>query len=303
MDFGNVIYQGVADRNNKKDLKAYFVREYKKAERDFFYNPETFFPPLWELMKNCRTAIEKEFAESVEQFKLNIEKAKKGQMRFALPIASHVPFQEIDTAAYQKEQNEIHYELWSKQFDEFTIYKVHCSFHFRKLFLGDIELIESKLRDAQQQITGAHQQTEIKNAQTSIEIKPVFKPDGIQQLYDILREFFSSEQQTELRQILETGGNVSEKLLFKSNGNRLTDTFKKLIEHDIITGCHKRHLINWIISNFTFLHQGHAKTFVYDTVEKTISRNFYPCKSPLIEIKHGQIERVEHPRKRKKNNS
>jgi hypothetical protein len=62
MDFGNVIYQGVADRNNKKDLKAHFVREYKKAERDFFYTPETFFPPLWELMKNCRTAIEKKFA-------------------------------------------------------------------------------------------------------------------------------------------------------------------------------------------------------------------------------------------------
>ena len=41
------------------------------------------------------------------------------------------------------------------------------------------------------------------------------------------------------------------------------------------------------------------KEFVYDTVEKTISRNYYPCKSPLIEVKKGQIQRVEQPRTKK----
>jgi hypothetical protein len=37
-----------------------------------------------------------------------------------------------------------------------------------------------------------------------------------------------------------------------------------------------------------------VKSFVFDTVEKTISRNHYPCKSPLIEIKSGQIQKVEN---------
>jgi hypothetical protein len=85
-------------------------------------------------------------------------------------------------------------------------------------------------------------------------------------------------------------------MLFKDSGNRLTDTFKKLIEHDFITGCQKQDLINWIISNFTFTHQNRAKAFIYDTVEKTISRNDSPCKSPLIEIKNGQIQKVVQPR-------
>ncbi len=143
------------------------------------------------------------------------------------------------------------------------------------------------------------QQTETKTEQETIEMKPVLKPEAVQMVFDILKDFFSPEQQTELKQIIETGNKANKKLLFKGNGNRLTDTFKKLIEHDFITGCQKQDLINWIISNFTFTQQNKVKAFVYDTVEKTISRNYYPCKSPLIEIKSGQIQRIEQPRTKK----
>lgn len=142
-------------------------------------------------------------------------------------------------------------------------------------------------------------QTETKTEQETIEMKPVLKPEVVQMVFDILKDFFSPEQQTELKQIIETGNKASNKLLFKGTGNRLTDTFKKLIEHDFITGCQKQDLINWIISNFTFTQQNKVKAFIYDTVEKTISRNFYPCKSPLIEIKNGQIQRFEQPRTKK----
>jgi hypothetical protein len=144
-----------------------------------------------------------------------------------------------------------------------------------------------------------HQQTETKTEQETIELKPVLKPEAVQIVFDILKDFFSPEHQTELKKIIETGNNPSSKLHFKANGNRLTDTFKKLIEHNFITGCRKQDLINWIISNFTFTQQNKVKPFIYDTVEKTISRNYYPCKSPLIEIKNGQIQKDEQPRKRK----
>ena len=146
------------------------------------------------------------------------------------------------------------------------------------------------------------QEVENKTEQNAIEIKPIVKPEAVQAVFDILKDFFSPENQNEFRKVIETGNNASNKLLFKGSGNRLTDTFKKLIEHDFITGCQKQDLIRWIISNFTFTQQNKAKAFIYDTVEKTISRNYYPCKSPLIEIKNGQIQRVEQPRKRKKSN-
>lgn len=145
------------------------------------------------------------------------------------------------------------------------------------------------------------QQAETKTEQETIELKPVFKPEVLKIVFDILKDFFSLEHQTEFKKVIETGNKASKKLLFKGNGNRLTDTFKKLIEHDFITGCQKQDLINWIISNFTFTQQNKVKAFIYDTVEKTISRNDNPCKSPLIKIENGQIQKVEAPRTKKYN--
>lgn len=165
----------------------------------------------------------------------------------------------------------------------------------KALSLQLCELIKAKQIEA-----ATKQQThETKAEQETIEMKPVLKPEAVQMVFDILKDFFSPEQQAELKQIIKTGNKANNKLLFNGTGNRLTDTFKKLIEHDFITGCQKQDLINWIISNFTFTQQNKMKAFIYDTVEKTISRNFYPCKSPLIEIKNGQIQRVEQPRTKK----
>ena len=148
------------------------------------------------------------------------------------------------------------------------------------------------------ELTYSIQNDEIK-AENKIESKPALKPEAVQIVFDILKDFFSPEQQIELKRVIEWGDNANGKLLFKGNGNRLTDTFKKLIEHDFIAGCQKQDLIKWVISNFTYANRNTMKEFVYDTVEKTISRNYYPCKSPLIEVKKGQIQRVEQPRTKK----
>ena len=140
------------------------------------------------------------------------------------------------------------------------------------------------------------QANNIPTIQQTIEIKPALKPEAVQIVFGIIKDFFSPEQQPELKRVLETGENAGEKLLFRGNGNRLTDTFKKLIEHDFIPGCQKKDLIKWIISNFTFIYRNEKRDFIYDTVEKIISRNDNPCKSPLIEIKDGQIQKVNQPR-------
>ncbi|MBK8451685.1 MAG: hypothetical protein IPL42_17395 [Saprospiraceae bacterium] len=140
------------------------------------------------------------------------------------------------------------------------------------------------------------QPTNPETEKETIESKPVFISEAVQTVFEIIKDFFSYEQQAELKQLLETGTVPSKKLLFMGNSNRLTDTFKKLIEHDIITCCQKQDLIKWVISNFTFIYRNQVKAFKYDTVEKTISRNDNPCKSPLIVIKHGQIQKVEEPR-------
>lgn len=134
---------------------------------------------------------------------------------------------------------------------------------------------------------------------TTIEIKPTFKPEIIDTLHGILKDFFETTRQAELKTILQNGNNASQKLLFKDNGNRLTDTFKQLIEKDLITGCDKQNIEKWICDNFQFLNKGNAKDFTKATVNKTISKNTQPCKAPLISIdENGNITKVENGKKK-----
>jgi len=130
---------------------------------------------------------------------------------------------------------------------------------------------------------------------SKLELKPIFKPEAIDTIFEIIKDYFKAEQQTELLSILKTGNKASNKLLFMGNGNRLTDTFKQLIEYDFITCCEKKDLINWTCLNFSFLRRGEIKPFIHGTVEKTISGNNF-CKSHLIEIKDGKIQKIDTPR-------
>lgn len=168
--------------------------------------------------------------------------------------------------------------------DETTRYKKMIQFWFndeKKFFKEITPLLKAS----------TIKQTKPKGEPLPVEIKPAVIPEQVQHVYDILKDFFSTEEQTELKTILETGNNATTKLLFKANGNRLTDTFKKLIENDFIIGCEKQDLIKWIISNFNYFHRKAIKDYTPDTVEKTISRNDNPCKRPLIRIVNGQIKK------------
>jgi hypothetical protein len=121
-----------------------------------------------------------------------------------------------------------------------------------------------------------------------------FKPDSIPMIFDILKDFFSIEQQTELEWILKSGGDTIPPLIFKDNGNRLAHTFRELKENDFILGCSKTDLIDWISNNFKYQSRGKKKIndYTFDYLEKCISRKDYLCKDPLIEIIDKNIKKV-----------
>lgn len=146
------------------------------------------------------------------------------------------------------------------------------------------------------------QQKETKIEQETIKTKPELKPEAVPIVFDILKDYFDKDEQTELKQIIETGNKANKKLLFKDNGNRLTDTFKKLFENHFIIRCQKIDLIDWVVLSFKYVYRGKVKEYKRDTVRKIISQNIQYCKNPLIEIKNGKIQKVEQPRIKKYNN-
>jgi hypothetical protein len=147
--------------------------------------------------------------------------------------------------------------------------------------LEGIETAQSKpMKPAEQPAT---------NSPVSIEFKPIFNPDATPQIFDILKDFFALDEQPQLKTLLKSGGNVQQALLFLDNGSRLADTFKQLIDVDIITGCNKKELENWISQNFRYKYRNEAKAFTLKYLNEIISTNKDKCKKPIINVKKDRL--------------
>lgn len=134
----------------------------------------------------------------------------------------------------------------------------------------------------------------LKVGNNNLKPKITINSEAKESIFSILKDFFEAEQQDELKEVLTTFGIAKNKLIFKSNGNQFTDTFKRLFENNLILGCQKTDLINWIVSNFNFMYRNEVKEFKTKTVEQIISGNQTHCKSPIIEIKNGQIFKKDY---------
>jgi hypothetical protein len=112
--------------------------------------------------------------------------------------------------------------------------------------------------------------------------KPCFNPELIDRITKELNTFFEPSQHGELKRIIETGSSANVKLLFRDNGNKLTDYFRELFNNNTITGCTKTVLINWIIDSFKYTYRRSIKDYDFKTVEKTVSSKDRLCKNPII---------------------
>ena len=97
---------------------------------------------------------------------------------------------------------------------------------------------------------------EIQNDREEIPAKPVFKEEYIIEIYNIFKVYFSHEQQEALLNLLESGKDGNEMLLFADNAYRLADAFRILKNNEIITGCEKKDLVEWVIRNFKYKKRG-----------------------------------------------
>lgn len=132
----------------------------------------------------------------------------------------------------------------------------------------------------------------ISNQNLQLEFKPTFKPEAVQQIFDLLKDFFEKTKQPQFKQLLETGENNSKPLIFLDNGNRLADAFKQLIKADIITGCEQKQLEKWICENFKYKYRNKIKVFAPRYVNDIISTNKDLCKKPILNVKKGVINKV-----------
>lgn len=153
-----------------------------------------------------------------------------------------------------------------------------------KYYQGEIPLVPSRTKKYEESI--------------SKDIEGLIKPESINIVYEIIKDFFNSDNQQQLLQFLSTGNNLNKPIVFKDNGNRFADIFKQLIEHDFLPGWSKKEVQDLISKNFKFYYRKTIKDFTPDYIEKCISRKSTPCKNPLINIINGEILKITKPRRK-----
>lgn len=115
-------------------------------------------------------------------------------------------------------------------------------------------------------------------------IRPVLNTDLVPRVFEILKDFFTPDQQEALLKIMNTGGETNEPLLFLDNGSILADAFKQLIESNAIKGCQKKDLEAWLFRNFTYRSRDRVKKYTKRYLSDIISTGKDKCKSPILNV-------------------
>lgn len=149
----------------------------------------------------------------------------------------------------------------------------------------DIDLIDTtpSLIDGRKKSLASSEKSEERTPLSKI--TPVFVAEYIPQIFEILKDFFSKEDQDKLLEILQNGGDVSKPLFFKESGNRLADVFKQLIDNDIILGCPKKELEAWIGRNFLYRFRDQVKGYTPRYLSDIISSSYDKCQKPILNTK------------------
>lgn len=107
----------------------------------------------------------------------------------------------------------------------------------------------------------------------TLEIKPTFKPEAIDQILYILNSHFSEEDQQQLKAVLKTGQTPVAKLFFRDSGKTLLDFFKQLMRGQFLTIAVQKDFEIWVSNGFEFLYQGNRKSITKKYASKIISGN------------------------------
>lgn len=259
MNYLDIIIEGYFNSNNRQFLTQYFVRTFKKFNKEEFIESSEFFTGC----KSVITLWEKEFEKLVQQ--------RKKELAIMLQIGNP------ENVKYAKEElktilpNRVGSLTFTIHLTSITKYKVIHNLEYSELLF-----IRNSITEAYNQIKP---NTDIKKVSPSSGQEGIrFKGEHtVDNLHEILKEYFRNKEE-ELLAVLK-GGNVKEKLLFPSNQNRLVELFLRLKYNGFIINS-KEDIKEWICDSFCYQFSrggiNEVRDFngntVYDLLTKSKSR-------------------------------
>lgn len=123
---------------------------------------------------------------------------------------------------------------------------------------------------------------------------PRFNPDEIITIFEILKMYFSVDDQPVLNRLLTTGSYLNSPIVFRGSGTILCDFFKQLYVGQILTIAIQADLEKWISNNFLFLIKGVPTKITPKSASKIISGNLRAGKANrLINVERDKTGKLQ----------
>lgn len=300
MEYLEIVLQGYFNEDNRAYLERYFFREFKKAEKEQFFAADEFFNGCLRVLENWERYFEDEVFKRKNQLHWMLIAAENGTLPHTKEMEGKTTEQIIqETKKYCEEElknvrpDGVGGITFLLHLHPLTNGRIYHNLKYKEVLQIKVSILKAFQKVQTQNEDLQPQQTETKAERETVELKPTFTTEAVPIVFNNIKDYFSVEEQEELKHILETGNKASKKLLFKGRLNGLADTFKRLYENNFIQGCEKRHLEDWIVSNFLFLHRGKAKDIKPKVINKYVSAGGHTiCENPLIKIDEGRIQKA-----------
>jgi hypothetical protein len=83
MNYLEIVLQGYFDENNREFLEKYFLREYKKAEKEQFFEADEFFNGCLKVIEGWEQHLQDRILEQKGELSLMLNEAKNGTLSYA----------------------------------------------------------------------------------------------------------------------------------------------------------------------------------------------------------------------------
>ncbi|GAB4471384.1 MAG: hypothetical protein OHK0057_14960 [Thermoflexibacter sp.] len=258
MDYLEIVLQGYFNENNREFLEKYFLREFKKAEKEQFFEADEFFNGCIKIIENWEKYLQDKVFERKRELYLMLNGAKNGTVKYRDLQGKTVEQKRLETIEYCEQ------ELKDVRPD--GIGSLTFMVHLYSLTKGRIayNLTYNELLQIKLSILKAFQKTQPQNEalppQPIVKQKP--EPNGklitfknsetIDKIHSELKGYFPNKE-AELLKALQ-GEQLSEFLLFPHNQNKFVEVFKRLKYNGFLLSTPKE-TKDWICSTFTYQYQ------------------------------------------------
>lgn len=146
MDFLDLVLKGYTNKNNREFLDKYFYREFKKAEKEHYFEPEEFFKGCFDIVESFKEELQNKVWERKQELLMMLERARNKTIKYADLQGKTIVEKRKETIEYCENElaSETTYSIGSIGFTVHLMSRTNGRF-LGSLYNHEVEFIETSI--------------------------------------------------------------------------------------------------------------------------------------------------------------